>query len=258
MRITALLENTSACGLPVEHGLSLFVEIENGCRFLFDMGQTDLFSRNALALGIDLNTVDFAVLSHGHYDHGGGLATFLKLNNHAPVYMSRHAFEPHFNGTEKYIGLDPSLQASERIVYVDEEKEIAPGLKLYNRQDAVKVMDSGSCGLNMVQDGKLQPEDFRHEQYLLAEENGKRILFSGCSHRGILNIMHWFQPDVLIGGFHLSKLPLDEALSSFADRLNTYPTTYYTCHCTGTEQYRFMQARMKNLHYLSAGENITL
>jgi 7,8-dihydropterin-6-yl-methyl-4-(beta-D-ribofuranosyl)aminobenzene 5'-phosphate synthase len=172
--------------------------------------------------------------------------------------MSCHAFEPHYNGTEKYIGLEPSLQASGRIVYVDEEKEIAPGLTLYNRPDAVKVMDFGSCGLNVVQDGVMQPEDFRHEQYLLAEENGKRILFSGCSHRGILNIMHWFQPDVLIGGFHLSKFPLDETLASFADRLNTYPTTYYTCHCTGTEQYRFMQSRMKNLHYISAGDSITL
>jgi 7,8-dihydropterin-6-yl-methyl-4-(beta-D-ribofuranosyl)aminobenzene 5'-phosphate synthase len=70
--------------------------------------------------------------------------------------------------------------------------------------------------------------------------------------------MHWFQPDVLIGGFHLSKFPLDETLASFADRLNTYPTTYYTCHCTGTEQYRFMQSRMKNLHYISAGDSITL
>ena len=92
MRITALLENTSACGLPVEHGLSLFVEMENGCRFLFDMGQSDLFSRNALALGIDLNTADFAVLSHGHYDHGGGLSIFLKLNDHAfprPTSSSR-------------------------------------------------------------------------------------------------------------------------------------------------------------------------
>ena len=180
MKITALLENTSACGLPVEHGLSLFVETD-ACRFLFDMGQTDLFARNAEALGIDLNTADFAVLSHGHYDHGGGLSTFLKLNDHAPVYMSCHAFEPHYNGTEKYIGLEPSLQASGRIVYVDEEKEIAPGLTLYNRPDAVKVMDFGSCGLNVVQDGVMQPEDFRHEQYLLAEENGKRILFSGCS-----------------------------------------------------------------------------
>ena len=140
MRITALVENTVGrdC-VGCEHGLSLYIETV-GRTVLFDMGQSDLFLRNAQALGLDLAAVDVAVLSHGHYDHGGGLATFLKLNNHAPVYMSRHAFEPHFNGTEKYIGLDSLLQASGRIVYVDEEKEIAPGLKLYNRPDAVKVM----------------------------------------------------------------------------------------------------------------------
>lgn len=154
MRITALLENTSACGLPTEHGLSLFVET-GACRFLFDMGQTDLFTRNAEALGVDLNTADFAVLSHGHYDHSGGLSAFLALNDHAPVYMSRHAFEPHYNGAEKYIGLDLSLQTVERLVFVDEVKEIAPGLTLFNRPDAVKVMDFGACGLNMVQDGVM-------------------------------------------------------------------------------------------------------
>ncbi len=257
MRITALLENTSACSLPTEHGLSLFVETE-ACRFLFDMGQTDLFARNAGVLGIDLNRADFAVLSHGHYDHGGGLATFLALNDHAPVYMSRHAFEPHYNGTEKYIGLDHSLRGSERIVFVDSVKEIAPGFTLYNRPDAMKLDDFGSCGLNMVQDGIMRPEDFRHEQYLLADVNGKRVLFSGCSHRGILNIMHWFQPDVLIGGFHLSKVPLDETLASFTDRLNAYRAVYYTCHCTGVEQYRFMRERMDNLFYISAGESIVI
>ncbi len=105
MKITALIENTSARGLPTEHGLSLFVETAEH-KFLFDMGQTDLFARNAETLGIALSKVDFAVLSHGHYDHGGGLNTFLALNDHAPVYMSRYAFEPHYNGTEKNIGLD--------------------------------------------------------------------------------------------------------------------------------------------------------
>ena len=100
MKITTLIENTSARGLPTEHGLSLFVETAEH-KFLFDMGQTDLFARNAETLGIALSKVDFAVLSHGHYDHGGGLNTFLALNDHAPVYMSRYAFEPHYNGTEK-------------------------------------------------------------------------------------------------------------------------------------------------------------
>ena len=57
--------------------------------------------------GVDLAAVDLAVLSHGHYDHGGGLARFLELNSTAPVYLNEHAFEPHYHGAERYIGLDP-------------------------------------------------------------------------------------------------------------------------------------------------------
>ncbi len=257
MNITVLVENTSAHGYPAEHGLSLFVEAKS-VRFLFDMGQTDLFARNAQAAGIDLNTADFAVLSHGHYDHGGGIGKFLELNDHAPVYLSDHAFEPHYNGTEKYIGLDPALEASGRIIRVGREMRIAQGLTLYNDPHAPKVADVGACGLNMMLDGRMQEEDFRHEQYLLAEEDGKRILFSGCSHRGILNIMHWFHPDVLIGGFHLSKHPPDQALTAIAQALNAYPTVYYTCHCTGAAQYEHMKKYMNNLRYIATGDRIAV
>lgn len=257
MKITALIENTSARGLPTEHGLSLFVETAEH-KFLFDMGQTDLFARNAETLGIDLSIVDFAVLSHGHYDHGGGLKTFLTLNDHAPVYISRYAFEPHYNGTEKYIGLDQDLKSSNRLVLVDEDIQVSEGITVYGCHHAPKVVDFGSCGLNMIQDGRMTEDDFRHEQYLLVVENGKRILFSGCSHRGILNIMHWFRPDICIGGFHLSKLPLDETLAGYAKALDAYPTAYYTGHCTGTAQYQFMKERMRNLHYLSVGDSIVI
>ena len=120
MKITALIENTSARGLPTEHGLSLFVETAEH-KFLFDMGQTDLFARNAETLGIALSKVDFAVLSHGHYDHGGGLNTFLALNDHAPVYMSRYAFEPHYtshhfplSGCEQQKNISQPLKAEHR------------------------------------------------------------------------------------------------------------------------------------------------
>ena len=154
MKITALIENTSARGLPTEHGLSLFVETAEH-KFLFDMGQTDLFARNAETLGIALSKVDFAVLSHGHYDHGGGLNTFLALNDHAPVYMSRYAFEPHYNGTEKNIGLDQGLKSSNRLVLVDEDMPIAEGIIVYGCHHAPKVVDFGSCGLNMIQDGRM-------------------------------------------------------------------------------------------------------
>lgn len=254
MKITALTENTTACGLPVEHGLSLYIEL-SGRALLFDMGQTDLFAQNAARLGVDLAAVDIAVLSHGHYDHGGGLRRFLELNQKAPVYISRHAFEPHFNG-ERYIGLDVSLRDSDRLIFTDGVTKIADGITLYSCSDREKVLDSGSFGLNMKQDGKLVPDDFRHEHYLLLEENGKRVLISGCSHRGIINIMEWFKPDVLIGGFHFNKLPLDGALRSYAETLASYDTDYYTCHCTGVEQFEYMKRFMPRLNYLSTGGRV--
>ena len=110
MKITALLENTThRTDMKTEHGLSLYIESEN-LNILFDMGQSANFAENAQKLGIDLSKADIAILSHGHYDHGGGLSEFLKSNDHAPVFIHRDAFLPHYNGTEKYIGLDSSLE----------------------------------------------------------------------------------------------------------------------------------------------------
>ena len=153
MRITSLVENTSAPGLPTEHGLSLFVEAGER-RFLFDMGHTDLFARNARALGVDLNDAEFAVLSHGHYDHGGGMETFFALNDHAPVYVSPHAFEPHYDGTEKDIGLDARMADSPRIVPVNEVTGIAPGMTLYPA-DRNAVIAFDASGLTVLRDGRI-------------------------------------------------------------------------------------------------------
>ena len=85
MRLTVLVENTAgSAALQCVHGLSFYLEAA-GKRILFDMGPGAQFAQNAQALGVALDAVDFAVLSHGHYDHGGGLDVFLRRNDHAPV-----------------------------------------------------------------------------------------------------------------------------------------------------------------------------
>ena len=256
MKITALVENTSSCALPVEHGLSLYIEA-NGRKLLFDTGQSGLFADNAEALGVDLGEVEFAVLSHGHYDHGGGLKRFIELNKTAPVYLSKYAFEPHYNG-ERYIGLDKKLAGDRRFIFTDGVYEIADGFTLFSCNDKEKIVDLGSFGLNMESENGLVPDDFRHEHYLLIEENDRRVLISGCSHKGILNIADWFRPDVLVGGFHFVKLAAGNELRTYAEKLDSYDTVYYTCHCTGEAQYGFMKRYMKNLNYISTGMTIEI
>lgn len=263
MKIVTLIENTASCSdLCCEHGLSLYIETGTH-RILFDAGQTEAFAQNAEKLGIDLSKVDFAVLSHGHYDHGGGLKRFLEINKTAPVYLNRYAFMPHYNGMQKYIGLDPALMESPRLIFVDDCLEIAEGIQLDSCAARNRPYGVDSFGLNVQEKGRMQPDDFRHEQYLLIEENGKKVCFSGCSHKGILNIAHWLRPDVLVGGFHFVKLdPQEEGrqtLDKAARNLLGYPTVYYTGHCTGVSQFAHLKGIMGDrLHAISTGSVILL
>jgi len=263
MRIVTLAENTACLDtFSCEHGLSLYIETGKH-KLLFDAGQTDLFSENAEKLGIDLQKVDFAILSHGHFDHSGGMLTFLEVNKTAPLYVHRQAFVPHVNAEGLDIGVTPDLQKSHRLRLTEDVQTIAPGITLYSCNDRSRSHTTQTYGLCKLENGITVPDDFCHEQYLLIEEAGRKILISGCSHKGILNIMEWFCPDILVGGFHFMRLdPAGqgrESLETAARELLQYPTTYYTGHCTGAAQYAFLKERMGDrLQNLSTGMDLTL
>lgn len=252
MKVTVLAENT-ACREDVfaQHGLSLWIETEDS-KILFDMGQDDTFLQNAQKLGIDIRQADLAVLSHGHYDHGGGLETFLRINTHANVYVHEQAFGAYYNGTEKYIGLNQKLREHPRLIFTGGTKKLSPNLLLMDCNDLSWTCNS--WGLNRKEEEHYCPDSFLHEQYLEITEGSRRILISGCSHKGIGNIAGYFQPDVLIGGFHLNKLEDGNELKIIAQALLSANTVYYTGHCTGEKQFAQLKEIMGDrLQRISAG-----
>lgn len=259
MKLFVLSENTAIDeAFAAEHGLSIYIEAQ-GKRILFDTGASSVFADNAQKLGVDLSKVDFVILSHGHNDHGGGLAKLLELNSTAKIYAARAAFGKYYNDTGKDISVNPELLQSGRVVLVDDSVELAENMTLNTLVSEQPKYAINTYGLKMAKEGQLVPDTFLHEHYLTIVENGKRVVFSGCSHRGILNIMNWLKPDVVVGGFHFFKLDLENSpkdrayLEGAAKLMQESKTSFYTCHCTGLSQFAYLQKYLAKLEYLAAG-----
>lgn len=274
MIVKILSENTTSSEkLGSEHGLSLYIETE-AHTILFDTGASCLFAENAEKMGVDLTRVDLAVISHGHYDHGGGLKTFLGINNRAKIYLHQKAFEPHYanrpGGIKAYIGLDESLLSNERFVFCGDRFVIDHELELFSGVDSKRLVPSGNTDLFVKDGDAFVQDDFAHEQNLIISENGKTLLVAGCAHNGIINIIDQFNaekgclPDYVIGGFHLYNhgIKQNEApnvVDEIGNILLETHSQYYTCHCTGIESYNRLKTVMgENIDYISTGEQLTI
>lgn len=259
MKLVTLLENT-ACreGVRSAHGLSLYLETPRH-RLLFDMGPNAAFAENAEALGVDLRAVDTAIVSHGHYDHGGGLAEFLKVNDHAPVFLHAGALGSFWarkpGGGERFIGLDPALREYvDRFRLTDGVMRIDGELTLFDGvADRFGGLDASAALMERLTDGTFRRDEFAHEQDLLVTAEGKSILIAGCAHRGVVNIRNRAETllgrpvDVIVGGFHLFELPpgdpdTDALIGRTARALTAGSTVFYTGHCTGEYAFEKMSA----------------
>ena len=190
MKITALVENTTAGkDLEKQHGLSLYVETKKH-KLLVDMGNKDIFLKNAKRLGIDISAIDTAIITHGHFDHAGGLKHFLQANDKAKVFIQKSAFTPHYInvlGLKINIGADKQFETHKQITLVDGDLRIDNELMLITNPQSKELLPKQTMLLKK-ENGKYLQDDFAHEQSVIITDN-KTLLISGCSHRGIVNIL---------------------------------------------------------------------
>lgn len=269
LKIRLLSENYARKrNMLAEHGLSIWIETDNK-NILFDTGQSDIFSRNAEQTGVDISKADLLVLSHGHYDHTGGVPEFFRLNHHAPVYIHPEAFQVRFCGQgqsarnvgipwSKKEGIDIDVPPRRLIInkgptYISENIIISGEIpSTVSFEDVPRNFyvedDNGNLAQDMIID----------EQLLLIRGNSGVYVFAGCSHAGIINCIKCAQKIFpgekiagVIGGMHLdgvADISLQMTIQHFMD---FSIETVIPLHCTGMlpicEIKRFLKERCKML-----------
>ncbi len=270
MKITVLIDNIGKGELKGEWGLSLLIEF-NDKRFLLDVGASDTFITNAQHLGLDISSIDFAVLSHAHYDHTGGLATFLEINKTALVYLSANARENCYAGLSflsKYIGMPQGVinQYRTRVVRVDGVVEITDNVFLVSHSTE-SLSKIGRRNHLYVRKGlRYIPDDFSHEHTLVFKTQDGLVLMNSCSHSGpdvvvneVLKVFPGERIKAYVGGLHLFRLN-DKEVRSVSERLSACNVEMiYTGHCTGQNAFDILKEDFKEkIHQFNCGMQITM
>ncbi|HRX46582.1 MAG TPA: MBL fold metallo-hydrolase [Spirochaetota bacterium] len=249
-KVTIICENSVQTPLPVigEHGLSFYIEGDEGAT-VFDTGQGLGFMNNMKVLGKGFSAVQRVILSHGHYDHTGGLLSLLKERKgstpvflHPSAFFEKGALMP--DGSMRPIGFQHSREEYEK--NGAEFKEISGFTKITGSISAISAIKhpEGWRAWDtrlMRKDGeKIESDPFEDDLSLLIETPSGPVVLLGCAHTGVIEILNALSAETGYTGFHavIGGTHLDSAPAEYVDRSIDVIKSYNVekvavSHCTG-------------------------
>lgn len=260
MKFSFLVENrTNHEGILAEHGLSIYIETEEKT-ILFDAGASDAFAVNADRMGIDLAAADLAVISHGHYDHTGGIPLFCRKNRKAPVYLHKNAFRRSHGCSDGKIekrmcGIrwteEQRKQMEDRIRFTDGPVRITENIVITGTVPCAEGFEPSERFYYYNVNGEPVEDDMSHEQCLVIREEDGLYVFSGCSHRGVISALEaaraMFPGEpvaAFIAGMHLYETDAETRARVVDQVAEAQIGTVYPVHCTGIDAICDLRTRL--------------
>jgi len=248
LKITVLSDNiAAAAGVRGEHGLAFLIEAGTR-RLLFDTGQGLVLADNAHALGVALGAVDTVAISHGHYDHTGGLAAVLRgATAQVAVHAHPDALEPKYkrdSAAVRFIGIPPGTRESlmtgrNRLVLSRVPVEVAPGIRMTGeipRRHAEEAITEPFCR----DPGGQLPDPLMDDQAIFIETSGGTAVILGCAHSGVINTLEHIvqltegkKVRAVIGGMHLGSATPERIDWTIRELRRFSIELLVPLHCTG-------------------------
>lgn len=278
IRITILCENTVGTSFSAlgEHGFAAFIETKTG-NYLFDTGQGYSILHNAKSLKTDLTSIKGMLLSHGHYDHTGGIRKVLKLTNHVVIRAHPSVFSKKYaslktNGkeTKRYIGIKFKKEYLEkqgaRILFNSSFSEIGEGIYLTGEVPRVTDFEKEDPRLLIKKNGEFLPDPLIDDQSLVLKTSMGLIIVLGCAHSGLINTLKHITGHLkgetihaVMGGTHLGFLKEDQ-LDATISELKRYDFKHLgASHCTGLKAAaRLYQEFNKQFFFANVGTSLSI
>lgn len=248
--ITVLVNNTARQQtLLAEHGLALWIE-KGKQKILFDTGQSNIIQTNAQILGIDFTRTDAIVISHGHYDHTGGLLGVLDKAKQATLFLHPDALQPKFAGdkhkSSRNIGM-PAVTAQylaqhnflQSVVWTTQPTEIGSGITVTG--PIRRITDFEDVGGAFFLDSFGEKSDLLpDDQALFFETSRGLVVVLGCAHSGVVNTLHYIADYTgekefyaVLGGMHLSSASPERIERTIEAFRSHNVRRIGPAHCTG-------------------------